>query len=411
MSRLGRDLLRLVALVGALACALALLLLFDLRPPLPSLPRSLSSPLTLPLLRGTLELAAWGLSLLLAGLLLGRAVAALLARSRPRPARIHPTATPRARPLGQVRLAAGVAQDGFPPPFPLILHRDRERNGQPEPVPAPAPIGTAVVTQRREPAATTLAQTPPRPCLLPPSIALLGPLEIAPAKPRRRRLRSQTQQLLAHLALHPDGVTGDELVAALWPGIDDENARMRLWRSASEARGQLGEVISRSGERYQLDRQAVAVDLDRFEALLAAADVDTADRQAQLEQALALVRGQPLAGSDYPWAAGETRRLLATIVDRLQELGYLRLDSSDPAGALAAAEQALTLDPLNEGAHRLAMQAEAGLGLRQAVSARYQQLRERLDARFGLEPERETRLLHRRLLSQDHDHASQSPTR
>lgn len=407
MSRLRRDLLRLVALVGAFACALALLLLLDLRSPLPPLPRSLSSPLTLPLLRGTLELAAWALSLLLAALLLSRALTALLARPRQTPAQIHPPATARARPLGQARLAAGVAQAAFPPPFPLILQRRDDRKGQAEPAPAPAPVGMADATRREEPAAPAL---PSRPCLLPPSIALLGPLEIAPAKPRRRRLRSQTQQLLAHLALHPDGVTGDELVAALWPGIDDENARMRLWRSASEARGQLGEVISRSGERYQLDRQAVAVDLDRFEALLSAADSETADRRAQLEQALALVRGQPLAGSDYPWAAGETRRLRATIVDRLQELGYLRLDAGDPAGALATAEQALTLDPLNEGAHRLAMQAEAGLGLRQAVSARYQQLRERLDARFGLEPERETRLLHRRLLSQDHDHASQSPT-
>jgi DNA-binding SARP family transcriptional activator len=408
MSFLRRTFPRLVGLAGALACALALLLLLDLRPPLPSLPQSLSSPLTLPLLRTTLELAAWALSLLLAAMLLGRALAALLARPRPRPARIEPAATARVRPLAQARLAAGVAQGGFPPPFPLILHRHGERNGHAEP--ARAPIGMADATRREELAAAAPAQSS-RPSLLPPSIALLGPLEIAPAKPRRRRLRSQTQQLLAHLALHPDGVTGDQLVAALWPGIDDENARMRLWRSASEARGQLGEVISRSGERYQLDRQAVAVDLDRFEALLSAADNETAARQAQLEQALALVRGQPLAGSDYPWAAGETRRLRATIVDRLQELGYLRLDSRDPAGALAAAEQALTLDPLNEGAHRLAMQAEAGLGLRQAVSARYEQLREHLDARFGLEPERETRLLHRRLLSQDHDHASQPPTR
>jgi len=393
------NLYRLLGLVGALACALALMLVVDLRPPLPPLPRSLSSPITLPLLRGTLELATWALVVLFAALLLGRALAVLLAR-RPQP--------PRRRPLGQARLAAAAAQTGYPPPFPLVLDSHRERNDRAKPAHAHAPSEKAEATQRDEPAAT--AQTALRPCLLPPSIALLGPLEIAAAKPRRRRLRSQTQQLLAHLALRPDGSTADELVAALWPAIDDENARMRLWRSASEARGQLGEVIIRSGERYQLDRQTVAIDLDRFEALLAAADGEAGDRQALLEQALALVRGQPLAGSDYPWATGEVRRLVATVVDRLQELGYLRLDAVDASGALAAAEQALTLDPLNEGAHRLAMQAESALGLRQAISARYQQLRERLDARFGLEPERETRLLHRRLLSQDHGHASHPVT-
>jgi DNA-binding SARP family transcriptional activator len=404
MRAVRRNLYRLLALVGALASALALMLVLELRTPLPPLPRSLSSPITLPLLRGTLELATWALVLLLAALLLGRALAVLLARRPQPPARIDAAPVPPRRPLGQARLAAAAAQPGYPPPFPLVLDGHREPNHHAKRAPAHAPSEKAEETQRDEPAAT--APTALRPCLLPPSIALLGPLEIAPAKPRRRRLRSQTQQLLAHLALHPDGSTADEIAAALWPAIDDENARMRLWRSASEARGQLGDVIIRSGERYQLDRQTVAIDLDRFEALLAAADGEAADRQALLEQALALVRGQPLAGSDYPWATGDVRRLVATIVDRLQELGYLRLDAGDASGALAAAEQALALDPLNEGAHRLGMQAEAGLGLRQAISVRYQQLRERLDARFGLEPERETRLLHRRLLSQDRGQAS-----
>jgi DNA-binding SARP family transcriptional activator len=353
-----------------------------------------------------LGLAAWTLALLLVALLLGRALGALLWRRPSRSKLTDAAPVPRRRPLGQARLAAAAAQGGFPPPFPLIVggHGERDREA------ALAPVRAATATTMDHPA-TDVRAAAPRPCLLPPSIALLGPLEIAPAKRRRRRLRSQTQQLLAHLALHPDGSTADQLVAALWPGIEDDNARMRLWRSASEARGQLGEVIIRTGERYQLDRQTVAVDLDRFEALLAAADADGADRQALLEQALALVRGQPLAGSDYPWATGETRRLRATIVDRLQELGYLRLDGGDPTGALAAGEQALALDPLNEGAHRVAMQAEAALGLRQAITARYEQLRERLDARFGLEPERETRLLHRRLLSQDDGHASHQPIR
>jgi DNA-binding SARP family transcriptional activator len=396
-----RSTLRVLALLGALACALALTLLLDLRPPLPPLPRSLSSPITLPLLRAMLGLAAWALALLLVALLFAHALGALLERRPSRSKRNDAAPAPRRRPLGQARLAAAAAQGGFPPPFPLIVGSHSER----DPQAAPAPVRAATATTDQP--ATEVRAAAPRPCLLPPSIALLGSLEIAPAKPRRRRLRSQTQQLLAHLALHPDGATADQLVAALWPGIDDDNARTRLWRSASEARGQLGEVINRSGERYQLDRQTVAVDLDRFEALLSAADADAADRQALLEQALALVRGQPLAGSDYPWAAGEVRRLRATIVDRLQELGYLRLDNSDPTGALAAAEQALTLDALNEGAHRLAMQAEAALGLRQAITARYEQLRDRLDARFGLEPERETRLLHRRLLSQDDGRASQ----
>jgi DNA-binding SARP family transcriptional activator len=242
----------------------------------------------------------------------------------------------------------------------------------------------------------------PRRDLRPPSIALLGPLEIAASKRRRRGLRSQTQQLLAYLALHRGGSTTDELVVALWPDVDDARARKELWRSVSDARAHLGESILGANERYLLDREAVAVDLDQFEELLIRARAEhDADREQLLERALALVRGQPLAGTDYPWAAGDVRRLHATIVDLLKEVGQLRLDNGNPTGALAAAEQAIVLDAYNEAVHQLAMHAESVLGLRQAIVERYERLRQELDERFGLEPDRKTRFLYRRLLSQD----------
>ena len=115
----------------------------------------------------------------------------------------------------------------------------------------------------------------------------------------------------------------------------------------------------------------------------------------------ALVRGQPLAGTDYAWAAGDMRRLHAAIVDLLSELGNLRLANGNPTGALAAAEQAIALDPYIEAAPPVAMHAESVLGLRQAIVGRYERLCQELDTRFGLEPEHETRVLYRRLLSQD----------
>jgi DNA-binding SARP family transcriptional activator len=208
--------------------------------------------------------------------------------------------------------------------------------------------------------------------------------------------------MLAYLALHPEGVTADEVIGVFWPDVDDQKAHKQLWRTITDARAKLGEVIIRAGSRYLLDREALAVDLDLFERLLAeAAAAEDADREQLLEHALAFVRGQPFAGSDYPWAAGEIRRLRGMIIEPLEQLGYLRLDNGNPAGALAAAEQAIGLEPYHEGAHRLAMHAEAVLGLREALAERFERLNHELDTRFGLEPERETRLLYRRLLSQD----------
>ena len=238
--------------------------------------------------------------------------------------------------------------------------------------------------------------------LAPPSIALLGQLKIAAAKRRRRGLRSQTQELLAYLALHPEGATTELLVAALCPDEDRDKARERVWRALSEARSHLGEVLLREGDRYLLDRQIVAVDLDLFDALLAQANSEgNVDHEELLEQALALIRGQPLAGTDYPWATGDVHHLRARIVGVLEEFGHECLAAGNPTGALAAAEQAIELDAYNESVHRLAMNAEAVLGLRQAVVERYERLCQELETGFGLEPERETRLLYRRLLSQD----------
>jgi hypothetical protein len=69
-------------------------------------------------------------------------------------------------------------------------------------------------------------------------------------------------------------------------------------------------------------------------------------------------RGQPLAGSDYPWAEGIIHQLHATLLDLLGRIGTARLQAGDPRGALQAAERAIALDSLHEPSWRLALQAD-----------------------------------------------------
>ena len=206
-------------------------------------------------------------------------------------------------------------------------------------------------------------------------VAILGPPEIYAEGRHARGLRSLTQQLIVYLSLHRRGAIADELAEALLPGVALDRARRRISRALSEARSELGDVIVRSGDVYALDPTAVAIDVDEFDFLLAQAKAEHGPTRGRLfERALALVRGEPLAGTDYPWAAGDERHLNAEVVDVLQQLGELRLADGDPAEALAAAERALRFDEDNESAQRLAMRAESALGLRETVVKRYERL-------------------------------------
>lgn len=77
------------------------------------------------------------------------------------------------------------------------------------------------------------------------------------------------------------------------------------------------------------------------------------------------------------------------------------LAAGNAHGALQVAEQGLGFDDLNETLVRVALEAEAALGRREAVTERYEALRDRLDDRVGLEPKQATRRLYRGLLGQE----------
>ena len=236
-------------------------------------------------------------------------------------------------------------------------------------------------------------------------LSILGPLLIEGGRKHGRKLRGPTRDLLAYLALHPNGAHRDQLTDELWPDQTPEQARSRLYRAATDARSHFGDtILSRDGEHYRLDRSLVRVDLDELERLQAALarshSVD--DELSQLEASLALFRGEPLAGSDLPWAENEQRRLHAVRLELLARAGHNRLTRGDASGALANAEAGLAGEPYNERLARLAMEAEAALGLRAAVINRYDNLRDLLEQELGLQPHRETRALYRALLGQDH---------
>jgi DNA-binding SARP family transcriptional activator len=384
---------RLVALLSAGALVAVLALAWDLRPSLPPLPGSFSAPLPARTISRTLDLAAWGVFVLL-DLVLFMKVMKLAIRRTPKqrelrlrrafaacdkPAiengdwRIY--SAPLARPVLRISTKRGEVEA----PFDL---EQTEREVPPEIAPA-HPTAERERTNYRA------------------GIRLLGPFELAGCKKTQPR-RQATAELLAYLAIQRRAVSRDELLEALWPGDDPRRSAARFYQAVSEARKLLGDAFRRERDTYALDRVQLLVDLDELDRFRRDARATTGDDQlGLLERALALFRGESLAGIDALWAETEQRRLIALRTDLLERAGRLRLESGDASGALEYAEEAAALDVSNERPVQLAMEAEAALGRREAVEQRFARLRAELDVRFGLEPSRETKQLYRSLLSQD----------
>ena len=383
MRAIGRH---LSLVVSAAVLVAAIWLLVESRPSLPSL-----SGLTAA--RGAdrlLTFLAWLGCLLLAIGLLQR-ITALSRRRADVPAapirHLHPHQQEIAR-----RRRGGYSERAFPliPKARTPLQVDSRES---EPVRADA----ATVS---EPAPQVAASSSPPAA----RISVLGPLSIQGMRKRGRGLRGATRELLAYLALHPKGPHRDQIIDALWPDESPEQGRNRLWRAVADARNHLGEtILARDDDRYQLDRSQVSIDLDQLESILAelGQSDETTRSLPRLEQALALFNGEPLAGSDLPWAENEQRRLHAIQLELIERIAHAHLANGDASYALASAEAGLAHEPYNEKLARLAMRAEAALGLRSAIISRYDDLQRLLEEQLGLQPHRETRALYRQLLSQD----------
>lgn len=233
-------------------------------------------------------------------------------------------------------------------------------------------------------------------------LSLLGPLRLFDAQGQVPPLRAASRALLVYLALHPHGCDRETLLETLWPEMERQRSQQRLWQTTSECRRHLGAIISRKHDHYQLDREHVRIDLDQLERLRdeAARSPAPAGRNLLIE-AYELIRGVPLADCDYPWIDPHRRRLHALAADLIITLARTHLANGEATLAISLAERGLELDHLDEQLWRIALQAEAQLGLRQALTRRYRHLEQTLDAQLGLRPDQQTRQLYRTLLSQE----------
>jgi len=196
-------------------------------------------------------------------------------------------------------------------------------------------------------------------------VRVLGPVEIHGVPPLNRR---RTVELIAHLALHPNGVTSSQLKTAIWPDTmpsqDTFNVTVHRARSGlgigRDGTHHLPHAVT-NGSGYSLGAN-VTSDLARFTELAARSRsaFDPADETKLLKQALEMLRGQPFEGSQgYEWAytEGIVVEAEALIADTSHRLAQLALASGDAALATWAATKGLMAVPGSEPLYRDRMEA------------------------------------------------------
>lgn len=102
-----------------------------------------------------------------------------------------------------------------------------------------------------------------------------------------------------------------------------------------------------------------------------------------------LSRGELLPGWYEDWVLFERERLQQLRLAALESLAGAEIDHGNHAVALAAALEAIAIEPLRESAHAMAIRAHLLAGNRSAALREYQSYRRRLRQLLAIDPSQE----------------------
>lgn len=245
---------------------------------------------------------------------------------------------------------------------------------------------------------------------------ILGPLQVIDDQGREVPLASNKQRaLLAILLLHANElVTTDRLIDDLWGQDPPASAAKalqvhisRLRRALENGRGTGDRSLMTQPAGYLLRTRPGELDLDRFEdavsaaaSALAAGDPSRAARQ--LNDALALWRGEPLADLAYePFADSAVARLQALRLAATEQRIDARLALGRHAEVVPELQALVREHPYREQLRAKLMLALYRAGRQADALAAYRDARHVLIDELGIEPGAELRELEQSILAQD----------
>ena len=213
--------------------------------------------------------------------------------------------------------------------------------------------------------------------------------------------------VLATLALHAgEVVSTDQLMDVVWAHRPPPTAVNTLQRHVSHLRGALGckDAIVARPPGYVLDLGNDGTDVQQAERLLqhSARETDPVQQAQQLQTALALWRGRPLA--DVPglaWLEEQARRLELLFQTVKRALFDARLAAGEHVQLVPDLEQMVAENPLDEQACAQLMLALYRSSRQADALDAYHRLRRTLAEELGIDPSQTLRDLETAILRQD----------
>jgi DNA-binding SARP family transcriptional activator/tetratricopeptide (TPR) repeat protein len=273
------------------------------------------------------------------------------------------------------------------------------------------------------------------------SISLLGQPKVSfEGRPLRFRIR-KALVLLCYLAAEGGSHPRRELARLLWPQSDERHARTALRSALANLRKTLGEDLARDEEEIQENRflitdgdllgvgpRGIDLDLRTLESAVELArseapggnEVDGAvgrqDLIAHLEETLGVYRGEFMEGfslEDAPefelWLETERERWRGVFGELCQRLTSLQVEDGETRKAVDTVRLWTRHAPMDETPYRRLVELLSVAGDSTGALLAYEDFRNSLMRRLGLEPSPQMRELAERLREEVEERASLGP--
>lgn len=224
-------------------------------------------------------------------------------------------------------------------------------------------------------------------------VRLLGAVEVILDGRHLRSFNSlRLQRFLALIAIRRDLQHRSRLAFELWPDSNERQARTNLRKLLHEFRHSLPDI----GEFVEIDNEIVRwlpagpseVDALRFREAIAVGDLELAAR---------LYSGDLLPACYDDWVLDERAKLRAEAYGVFVRLTDEAAGRDDHNATIKHAQRVIDLEPTDEAAVQIQMEAHLALGDRAAALRSYHRCAEELDRDLGVAPGEAIRAMYRQL--------------